>query len=159
MSIFCNLTRQFDMQNCLATAVLKLSARSYASVSTFHYSNSITITALSQASRARQRNRAVSAGCSISSMIMVNIMVNILYRELNSNIPKCPSSYYRMFSIFRFGISTQLQMILYPQVFYPLTHITLTASILMIVALTIERYCAVHYPTHFREVKCLKALI
>ena len=76
-----------------------------------------------------------------------------------SNIPKCPSSYYRMFSIFRFGISTQLQMILYPQVFYPLTHITLTASILMIVALTIERYCAVHYPTHFREVKCLKALI
>ena len=70
-----------------------------------------------------------------------------------SNIPKCPSSYYRMFSIFRFGISTQLQMILYPQVFYPLTHITLTASILMIVALTIERYCAVHYPTHFREVK------
>ena len=49
----------------------------------FHYRNSITITALSQASRARQRNRAVSAGCPISSMVKVNIMVNILYRELN----------------------------------------------------------------------------
>ena len=50
---------------------------------TFHYRNSITITALSQASRARQRNRAVSGGCSISIMVKVNIMVNILYRELN----------------------------------------------------------------------------
>ena len=53
---------------------------------TFHYRNSITITALSQASRARQRNRAVSAGCPISSMVKVNIMVNILYRELNSRM-------------------------------------------------------------------------
>ena len=36
--------------------------------------------------RARQRNRAVSGGCAISSMVKVNIMVNILYRELNYNL-------------------------------------------------------------------------
>ena len=54
--------------------------------------------------------------------------------------------------IFRFGLSTQLQLILHPQVIHPLTHIVLTASILMIVALSFERYCAVQHPEQYREV-------
>ena len=50
---------------------------------TFHYRKSITVNVLSKASRARQRNRAVSGGCPISSMVTVNIYVQRLYRELN----------------------------------------------------------------------------
>ena len=49
----------------------------------FHYLKSITVTVLSQASRARQQNWAVSGGCPISIMVMVNIYVQHLYRELN----------------------------------------------------------------------------
>ena len=77
------------MQKVLLLHIIKLDTLSNgkmcclqdSSAYTFHYSNSITITALSQASRARQRNRAVSAGCPISSMVKVNIMDNILYRD------------------------------------------------------------------------------
>ena len=47
---------------------------------------------------------------------------------------------------------SQFQIVLYPQVIHPVKCIGLTASILMIVALTFERFCAVHYPQQFREV-------
>ena len=52
----------------------------------------------------------------------------------------------------RFGLSTDLQIILYPQLLYPLSNISLTASIYLIVAITLERYCAVHYPVDYRQV-------
>ena len=52
----------------------------------------------------------------------------------------------------RFGLSTNLQIILYPQLLYPLSNISLTASIYLIVAITLERYCAVHYPVDYRQV-------
>ena len=44
-------------------------------------------------------------------------------------------------------------MILYPQLIYPLSGIALTASIYMIVAITLERYSAVHYPVDYRQVR------
>ena len=53
---------------------------------------------------------------------------------------------------FRFGLSTNLQILLYPQLLYPLSNISLTASIYLIVAITLERYCAVHYPVDYRQV-------
>ena len=53
---------------------------------------------------------------------------------------------------FRFGMATQLEKVVYPQFLHPLKHITLTASILMIVSLTLERYYAVHSPIKFHQV-------
>ena len=61
--------------------------------------------------------------------------------------------YMLTFIFFRFGLSSQLQLVLYPQFIHPLKHFVLTASILMIVALTFERYCAVYYPQDYREVR------
>ena len=56
------------------------------------------------------------------------------------------------YSFFRFGMATQLEKVVYPQFLHPLKHITLTASILMIVSLTLERYYAVHSPIKFHQV-------
>ena len=49
-------------------------------------------------------------------------------------------------------MATQLEKVVYPQFLHPLKHITLTASILMIVSLTMERYYAVHSPIKFHQV-------
>ena len=57
-----------------------------------------------------------------------------------------------LFLYFRFDLYTQLHLILYPYVLYPLSNISLTASIYMIAAITLERYCAVHYPLDYRQV-------
>ena len=56
------------------------------------------------------------------------------------------------FKTFRFGMATELEKVVYPQFLHPMKHITLTASILMIVSLSLERYCAVHSPMEFRQV-------
>ena len=49
-------------------------------------------------------------------------------------------------------MATDLEKVIYPQFLHPMKHITLTASILMIVSLSLERYCAVHSPMEFRQV-------
>ena len=59
---------------------------------------------------------------------------------------------------FRFGMATELEKVVYPQFLHPLKHITLTASILMIVSLSLERYCAVHSPMEFRQVYYSKSI-
>ena len=43
-------------------------------------------------------------------------------------------------------------MIFIPQFIYPLSNISLTASIYMTVAISLERYCAAHYPMDYRQV-------
>ena len=53
---------------------------------------------------------------------------------------------------------SQVQIVLYPQVIHPVKCIGLTASVLMIVALTFERFCAVHYPQQFREVSVTSSI-
>ena len=52
-------------------------------------------------------------------------------------------------------MATELEKVVYPQFLHPMKHITLTASILMIVSLSLERYCAVHSPMEFRQVLIL----
>ena len=59
----------------------------------------------------------------------------------------------------RFGLTSSILIILYPQLLYPLRCISLTASIYMIVAITLERYCSVHYPIDYRQVRQLKKWI
>lgn len=51
----------------------------------------------------------------------------------------------------RFGLSTDLHVLLFPYVLYPLNKITFTASIFMTVAITLERYVAVHYPLDYNQ--------
>ena len=58
----------------------------------------------------------------------------------------------KKYFFFRFGLHTQLHLILVPHFIYPLSNISLTASIYMIVAISLERYCAVHYPVDYRQV-------
>ena len=53
---------------------------------------------------------------------------------------------------FRFHLTASPLIILNPQFLYPVSHICMTAGIYMIVAITFERYCAVHYPLDYRQV-------
>ena len=46
-------------------------------------------------------------------------------------------------------------MIFIPQFIYPLSNISLTASIYMTVAISLERYCAAHYPMDYRQVSTI----
>lgn len=52
----------------------------------------------------------------------------------------------------RFGIATQLQLILFPYFLYPLHMMAMTGSILMTVAIALERYNAVHWPISYSQV-------
>ena len=54
---------------------------------------------------------------------------------------------------FRFGFGRYYYFIQYGYMSYPLRHMSQTASVFMTVAITFERYCAVHYPINYREVK------
>ena len=51
------------------------------------------------------------------------------------------------------GTFKELYNVLFPQLLYPLKHIAQTASIFMTVAITFERYCAVHYPINYNQVR------
>ena len=87
----------------------------------------------------------------LDSLIYLHIVM--LSRFMSKVIlPALVVCYYGLCVFFRFGLYTQLHLIVYPQVIYPLSNISLTASIYMIVAITLERYCAVHYPVDYRQV-------
>ena len=51
----------------------------------------------------------------------------------------------------RSEIHTQIYIILFPYFLYPLEMIAMTGSILLTVAIAIERYTAVHYPISYRQ--------
>lgn len=50
-----------------------------------------------------------------------------------------------------FNLHSEIQAKLFPWLLYPLNAITMTASILMTVAIAIERYVAVHYPLDYSQ--------
>ena len=52
----------------------------------------------------------------------------------------------------RFGIETQAHLILLPYFLYPLHMMAMTGSILMTVAIALERYNAVHWPISYSQV-------
>lgn len=51
----------------------------------------------------------------------------------------------------RFHLVTNLHLILFPYFLYPLHMIAMTGSILMTVAIALERYVAVHYPINYSQ--------
>lgn len=51
----------------------------------------------------------------------------------------------------RFGLDTDAHIILFPYFLYPLHMIAMTGSILMTVAIALERYVAVHYPINYSQ--------
>ena len=51
---------------------------------------------------------------------------------------------------------TNIQVLLFPHLLYPLISIVFTASIYMTVAIAIERYIAVHYPIDYSQVSYIK---
>ena len=53
---------------------------------------------------------------------------------------------------FRFGVWKSVLQVIYPNFLYPVGSIALTSSIYMIMAITYERYCAVHYHVNYRMV-------
>ena len=50
-----------------------------------------------------------------------------------------------------FNLSTETHVLLFPYFLYPMTSISLTASIFMTVGIAHERYTAIRYPTQHRE--------
>ena len=51
---------------------------------------------------------------------------------------------------------TNIHVLLFPHLLYPLISIVFTASIYMTVAIAIERYIAVHYPIDYSQVSYIK---
>ena len=56
----------------------------------------------------------------------------------------------------KIGYASNIQVLLFPHLLYPLTSIVFTASIYMTVAIAIERYIAVHYPIDYSQVSYIK---
>ena len=53
----------------------------------------------------------------------------------------------------RFDLQTDLHLILLPYFLYPLHSMAMTGSILMTVAIALERYNAVHWPISYSQVR------
>ncbi len=51
----------------------------------------------------------------------------------------------------RFDLATDVHILLFPHVIYPLHMMAMTGSILMTVAIALERYVAVHYPINYSQ--------
>ena len=56
----------------------------------------------------------------------------------------------------KIGYASNIQVLLFPHLLYPLISIVFTASIYMTVAIAIERYIAVHYPIDYSQVSQIK---
>ena len=52
----------------------------------------------------------------------------------------------------RFELGTYYYNIQYGYMSYPLRHISQSASVFMTIAITFERYCAVHHPINYNQV-------
>ena len=52
---------------------------------------------------------------------------------------------------FRFGLSTQIHILMYPYLLRPLTKVSLTSSIFMTIAIAYERYVAIKRPILHRQ--------
>ncbi len=59
----------------------------------------------------------------------------------------------------RFNLQTDLHLLLFPYFLYPLHSMAMTGSILMTVAIALERYNAVHWPISYSQVRLLNKKI
>ena len=55
--------------------------------------------------------------------------------------------------LFSFKVDVALLTVIFPKFVYPVLTTSLTASILLMVAITAERYSAVYYPINYNQVR------
>ena len=51
-----------------------------------------------------------------------------------------------------FGLATDIHIVLFPYLLYPVNQVAITGSIFMTVAIAWERYVAVHFPIDYNQV-------